>query len=166
MALSAREGTLQLSIRAAVASGASVGIAHLLALPGPAYAMIAAIVVTDLSPQRTRAFGWRRIAGTIVGALIGGAVTAWLAPGAATVAFAVMGSMFACHLLRVGGGATISGIVAGLIVLEFSAEPWQFALERLAETLIGVVAAIAVSMVPKLIPHDAPSQGDEAPPAQ
>jgi hypothetical protein len=85
-----------------------------------------------------------------------------LPPGAASVALAVMLSLFACFLLRVGGGAKISGIVAGLIVLEFSSDPWNFALARLIETLLGVVAAIVVSFVPMLIPVEA-KQAEEKP---
>jgi uncharacterized membrane protein YgaE (UPF0421/DUF939 family) len=165
VALSTRRGTVQLSIRAALAASASVGVAHLLDLPLPMYAMIAAIVVSDLSPERTRRQSLSRIAGTIVGAAVGGAATAWLPPGAASVALAVMLSLSACFLLRVGGGAKISGIVSGLIVLEFSSDPWSFALARLIETLLGVVAAIVVSFVPMLIPVG-PKQADENPPAQ
>jgi uncharacterized membrane protein YgaE (UPF0421/DUF939 family) len=152
MALSTRQGTVQLSIRAAIAAGASVGIAQLLDLPGPMYAMIGAIVVSDLKPQQTRLLGLRRVGGTIVGALIGAASTASMEPGTVSITLAVMLSMFACHALRLTGGATISGIVSGLLVLEYSAEPWSYALVRTGETLLGIAVAVVVSLVPKLIP--------------
>ena len=156
MALSIREGTLQLSIRAAIAAGASVGLAYLLHLPGPMYAMIGAIVVTDLRPRQTRLLGLRRVGGTIVGALVGAATTAWMALGSVSIALAVMLSMFACHAARLGGGATISGIVSGLLVLEFSADPWHFALVRTVETMLGIAVATAVSHVPKIFPTESP----------
>jgi uncharacterized membrane protein YgaE (UPF0421/DUF939 family) len=161
MALSAREGTLQLSIRAAIAAGASVGIAHLLELPGPMYAMIGAIVVSDLEPRQVRLAGLRRTGGTVIGAVIGAATTAWLAPGPLSIAFAVMLSMFACHLLHLGGGSIISGIVSGLLVLEFSSDPWHFALWRTIETGLGIFVASVICYIPALIPPGArrPSGG-------
>ena len=165
MALSTREGTVQLSIRAAISAGASAGIAQWLELPGPMYAMIGAIVVSDLKIGQVRLLGLRRTGGTIVGALIGAATTAWMAPGALSITFAVMLSMFACHLLGLGGGAAISGIVSGLLVLEFSNDPWNFALVRTAETMLGIAVASIVVHVPMLLPvapPEAPARDNAA----
>ena len=166
MALSTRDGTLQLSIRAAVSAGASVGIAHLLELPAPMYAMIGAIVVSDLRIGQVRLMGLRRTGGTIVGAVIGAATTAWMAPGPLSITFAVMLSMFACHLLGLGGGAVIGGIVSGLLVLEFSSDPWNFALWRTAETILGIAVASVVVHVPMLLPTRPPKPPEGASPAQ
>ena len=164
MGLSTREGTLQLSIRAAISAGASAGIAHLLELPGAMYAMIGAIVVSDLKIGQVRRMGLLRTGGTIVGAVVGAATTAWMAPGALSITFAVMLSMFACHLLRIGGGAIISGIVSGLLVLEFSSDPWNFALVRTFETMLGIAVASVVVHVPMLLPVAPREQPAPAPP--
>ena len=44
---------LQLSLRAAVGAGLALAIGQLLRLQFPIYAMISAVVVTDLDPART-----------------------------------------------------------------------------------------------------------------
>jgi uncharacterized membrane protein YgaE (UPF0421/DUF939 family) len=64
---------MQVSVRAALAAGLSVTIAQLLRLECPIYAMIAAVIVTDLSPERTRQLGLPRFAGTVVGTTLGAA---------------------------------------------------------------------------------------------
>src|SRR5580765_2587271 len=61
----------QVSIRAGTAAALSVVVAYLLGLEFPLFALIAAIIVTDLSAQRTRQLGLQRLLGTIIGAAFG-----------------------------------------------------------------------------------------------
>ena len=44
----------QLAFRTAIAAGLAVAIAQLFRLEYPLYALIAAVIVTDLSPSQTR----------------------------------------------------------------------------------------------------------------
>ena len=141
---------LQLAIRAGVGAGGSVVVARALALPFPIYAMIAAVIVTDLEPRRTRQLSAQRAVGTVLGAGLGallayGGSQAWL------IAAGVTGAMLACHALGMKESARLAGYVCAIVVLDHAGDPWRYAALRLAETVIGIGVAVAVSVVPKLL---------------
>jgi uncharacterized membrane protein YgaE (UPF0421/DUF939 family) len=141
---------LRLPLRAAVAAGLAVAVATTFALGSPLYAVVSAVIVTDLDAAQTRKLALPRIVGTAIGAAIGCMATLLVHPGAVAVVVCVMLPMFICQLLRQPAAAKVSGYVSGIIVLSFSASPWTHARDRLIETVVGILAAAAVSAVPAL----------------
>ena len=141
----------QLAIRAGLAAGLSVAIAMMLGLESPLYAMIAAVIITDLSPVQTQQMGLQRLAGTVLGASLGAVISALQVVSIWMIGLGIMVSIFLCHLLRLQGAAKMAGYICGIVMLEHSAHPWTYAFYRLIETMLGIVVAVAVSFVPKLI---------------
>ena len=142
---------LQLATRAAAGALISVLLAQWLGLEFPLYAMIAAVIVTDLSPVRTRQLALPRLAGTVLGACVGALAVRWLGTGALAIAVGVLIAMFVAQASGWAEAAKLAGYVCGLVVLEHSAEPWTYALYRFVETVLGIAVAVGISLVPKLI---------------
>jgi uncharacterized membrane protein YgaE (UPF0421/DUF939 family) len=146
---------VQLSVRAAAAAGLSVAVAQQLGLPLPIYSMIAAVIVTDLSPMQTRRLGVPRLAGTVVGAGFGVALNFVLPSNAGGIALGIVIAMLASHLARLPDAAKLAGYVCGIILLDHGQEPLAYAVGRFLETVLGIGMAIGVGFVPKLLRHDA-----------
>jgi uncharacterized membrane protein YgaE (UPF0421/DUF939 family) len=160
MIRSTHTAAFQLCLRAALAAGLGVAFAQLLRLQFPIYAMISAVIVTDLEPSRTLKMGLPRLAGTVLGATLGAAVCTWLQPGAWEVGLGIFAAMFLSHLLRLQDAAKVSGYVCGLVLFTFGDQPWSYALHRTIETVLGIGVAILVSLVPKLLPADVSKRSD------
>ena len=143
---------LRLPLRAGVAAGLAYWAAASLALGNPIYALVSAVVVTDVSSAQTRKLVLPRIVGTFIGAGFG-CIAALLVPtNPLTVIGGVAVPMFACVLLRIPAAAKVAGFVSGIILVGFAANPLAHALDRIIETLLGIAAATAVSLVPLLLP--------------
>ena len=145
---------LQLSTRAAVAAGVAVIAARWLHLAFPLYAMIAAVIVTDLAPKRTRELAVPRLVGTVIGAALGAALSPF---GPAKVWLLVVGvfaAMFLAQVLRLHDAAKLAGYVCGIVLLEHGNGAWTYAVDRLGETVLGIGVAVLVSLLPKLIAND------------
>lgn len=160
MPSSLHTAALQLSIRAALSAGLAVAIAEFLRFQYPLYALIGAVIVTDLSPMQTRTLGLQRLAGTLLGATIGATFCRFLPAGPGAIGFSVLIAMFLSHLLHLQGAAKITGYVCGIVVLSHHDQPWSYALYRVMETILGIGVAVIVSLVPKLIPDDKSKEQD------
>ena len=147
---------VQLSVRAGAGAGLSTALALLFGLQYPIYAFLAAVIVTDLSPSRTRQLGLLRIIATVMGAGLGALLSPVLGAGPWALGLGVLIAMQASHLLKVGDGAKVAGYICGIVILEHGAEAWSYALFRLIETLLGILVATLISFVPKLIRIEEP----------
>jgi uncharacterized membrane protein YgaE (UPF0421/DUF939 family) len=153
----------QLSLRSALAAGLSMAAAQLLELQYPIYALLAAVIVTDLKPGQSRKLGLHRLLATLVGAACGATLSPLLPPGPFAVGLSILLAMSICQLLRASDGAKVAGYICGIVVLDHSSEPWHYAFLRSIETALGVGVAWSISHVPKLIRLDDPLQKAQAP---
>jgi len=142
---------VQLIVRAALAATLSLVCARLWKLEYPVYAMLAAVIVTDLVPSRSRKMGVRRLAATVVGAGCGGLLSLVFPSAPWAVGLAIAAAMLICVVVRVPEAAKVAGYTCGIVVLSHGAEPWRYAYFRLIETGLGILMAWLISLLPKLI---------------
>lgn len=152
---------IQLSLRAAIAAGLAVAIAKLLRFQAPLYAMIGAVIVSDLSPAKTRQLGFQRLAGSVLGAAVGAALSQFLPPAAWAIGLSVLIAMFLGHLLRLQGAAKLTGYLCGIVLLGHGGDAWSYGFYRLIETVLGIGMALLVSFVPKLVHLQEPKRQDD-----
>lgn len=152
---------VQLALRASVAAAIAIAIADLCRLEFPIYALLAAVLVTDLAPSQSRKLATHRLLATLLGAVCGAALTFVLPPGPIAIGVSILIAMLLCQLLRIPDAAKVAGFICGIVVLEYSAAPWVSAFQRFIETTMGVVVALVVSYVPKLIKIEEPKEQQE-----
>jgi uncharacterized membrane protein YgaE (UPF0421/DUF939 family) len=141
---------LRLPTRAGLAAGLAVLVATTLSLGSPLYALVSAVIVSDLDPAQSRKLAVPRMIGTTVGAAIGCVVALLVQTSALAIAIGVLLPMLVCQLFRQPAAAKVSGYVSGIIILGFSTDPWTHARDRLLETLLGIAVAAAISAIPPL----------------
>ena len=138
-----------------------MAIAQFSRLPFPLYAMIAAVIVTDVSAARTWRLGFLRLVGTVLGASLG-ALIAPLSPSGAwwAIGLGVLAAMFLSRVLHLHDADKVTGYVTGIVLLDHGADPWTYAFHRTVETILGIGLAMLVSLVPRLISMDEPEPPD------
>ena len=146
---------LQLATRCAVAATLAFAMAQVLKLDYPVFALIAAVIGTDLTPAQSRELGLRRLIATVVGAVLGAAGTSLGFVGVWAVGPSILIAMIICQLVGASEGAKVAGYICALIVLlDESTQPWHYAFFRMVETALGVSVAWSISYVPKLLRPD------------
>jgi uncharacterized membrane protein YgaE (UPF0421/DUF939 family) len=150
---------IQLALRASLAAGLSLAIAQFLELQFPIYALIAAIIVTDLSPSESILLGWRRLVATVVGAVCGATLSMVLPATSWAIGLSILVAMLSCHLIGTPEVVRVAGYTSAIVAFSYGVNPWHYAFYRLIETGLGICVAWSISYVPKLIrtePKDRP----------
>ncbi len=142
---------MQLALRAALAAMVAMAVAQWSGMEFPLLAMISAVIVTDLSPLRTRQLALPRLAGTVLGAGIGAVTASVVGPEVWGIALGILIAMFVAQMSGLSGAAKLAGYVCGIVVLEHHADAPAYAVYRFLETVLGIGVAVIVSFVPRLI---------------
>ena len=147
---------IQVSVRAALAAGFAIAIAQFMRLQFPLYALIGAVIVTDLSAARTRQLGLSRFAGTVLGGALGALGSAalgyFLHLHSLAIGLGILAATLLSHLLHLKDAAKVAGYVCGIVMLNHFDQPWSYALQRVIETVLGIGMAVVVSFIAKFSP--------------
>lgn len=147
---------VQMAGRAALAATLAFWAAKLFGSDYAIYALISAVMVTNLSVQETRDQALPRLVGTVIGGVVGALWTYVLPSGPIAIGVAIFVAMLPMYLLKLDGGAKLTGYMAALVIYTHAGDPWIYAVMRGFETVLGIAAAGVVSYLPKFLPRPTP----------
>ena len=143
---------LKLSCRVTVAALFSLAFAQLLQLPLPLWVVLTAVIVTQISVGRSVKATLDYLAGTVGGAIYGGAVAAFIPHSTEISLFAVLGLAIAppAVIAAIYPSLTVAPITAVIVLLvpEMThTSAIASALDRILEVAVGGVTGLLVSLL-------------------
>src|SRR5690242_3139310 len=142
---------MQLAFRAAAGAAVSLALARAFNLETPIFALIAAVIVTDRDAAETRRLGIRRVISTAIGALCGVALAQVIGTSAWEAALAIFIAMTLSIAVTQLGDPKIAAYLCALIIINYSDNPFHYAFFRFIETVLGIIVAWAISLIPKVV---------------
>jgi hypothetical protein len=153
-----RRVQLALSIRVTFAALVALALAQFLQLPLPLWAVLTAVIVTQMSVGRSLKATFDYLAGTLGGAIYGGAIGV-LIPHSSEVALLAVLALAVAPLALIAAinprfsVAPVTAIIVLLIPIMTHATPVASALDRVMEVALGGVTGLIVSFL--LLPSNA-----------
>ena len=155
-----RRVQLALSVRVTIGALAALVIAQFLHLPLPLWAVLTAVIVTQMSVGRSMKATFDYLAGTLGGAIYGGALGV-LVPHSSEIALLAVLALAVAPLTLIAAAnprlsvAPVTAIIVLLIPTITNASPIASAFDRVTEVAVGAVTGLVVSFL--LLPSSAHS---------
>ncbi len=135
------------AIKTAIAGVISLYITRLLHLPEGYWAAISALIVMQSNVGATLSASRTRLAGTAIGAVVGGLFVALWGSNTTGFALAVAIAFVVCDMLRLAESQRLATVTVAIIMLiRGTSAAWVIALHRFAEVALGILIALLVSL--------------------
>jgi uncharacterized membrane protein YccC len=135
------------AVKTAVAGVIALYITNLFHLPEGYWAAISALIVMQSNVGATLSASRTRLAGTAVGAVVGGLFMAVFGINALGFAVAVTIAFFVCDLLHLADSQRLATVTVAIIMLiGHTSAAWVIALHRFTEVALGILVALLVSL--------------------
>jgi hypothetical protein len=135
------------AIKTAVAGLISLYLTTIFQLPQGYWAAITALIVMQSNVGATLNASRTRLAGTAVGAVVGGVFVGMFGMSALGFALAVTIAFFVCDLLHLAESQRLATVTVAIIMLiPHTSAAWVIALHRFTEVALGILVALAVSL--------------------
>jgi len=135
------------AVKTAIAGVISISVTNLFHLPEGYWAAISALIVMQSNVGATLNASRTRLAGTAVGALVGGLFVAVFGTGILGFALAVTIAFLLCDLLHLAESQRLATVTVAIIMLIGRASSaWVVAVHRFAEVALGILIALLVSL--------------------
>jgi uncharacterized membrane protein YgaE (UPF0421/DUF939 family) len=142
-----RLGVGERVLKTALAAGLAWQLGQLLlGIPNPYLAPLAAVLVMQITIAESVTAAGQRLFGVIVGVIIALAFSSRLGVSAGSIALLVLVALAVGTRLRLGPQGVSQVAVSALLVMVVAVEPRVgFALDRVAETIVGAIVGLAVN---------------------
>ena len=135
------------AVKTAIAGVVALYVTGLFRLPEGYWAAISALIVMQSNVGATLNASRTRLAGTAVGAVIGGLFVALFGMNTLAFALAVAIAFFVCDLLRLAESQRLATVTVAIIMLiAHTSSAWIVALHRFVEVALGILIALLVSL--------------------
>jgi len=135
------------AVKTAIAGVISLAITNLFHLPEGYWAAISALIVMQSNVGATLNASRTRLAGTVVGAVVGGIFVAIFGMNVLGFALAVTIAFFVCDLLHLSDSQRLATVTVAIIMLvAHTSSAWVVALHRFSEVALGILIALVVSL--------------------
>lgn len=137
----------KLPAKTAIAAALSLFAYRALRLPHGYWAPISAIIVMQSNLGRSLSESLNRVIGTAIGAVIGALFTRLLGVNGIALFVAVGVTALVCMLLRLATSMRLACVTAAIVLLINEGSAWQSGLNRFVDVVLGVIVALAVSLI-------------------
>jgi uncharacterized membrane protein YccC len=135
------------AIKTAIAGVISLYITRLFHLPEGYWAAISALIVMQSNVGATLSASRTRLAGTAIGAVVGGLFVALWGSNTMGFALAVAIAFVVCDLLHLAESQRLATVTVAIIMLiRGTSAAWVIALHRFEEVALGILIALLVSL--------------------
>ena len=135
------------SLKAAIAAVIAVLLFGLFGLPGPVWAGVSAVIVTepDLHPSVKAAF--YRVTANLIGAFLGAALSTLIGHTLPALAIGVVVTGLVCHFAHLDGALRPAYSAVVIVILASEANRWAGSLDRVFAVALGCLCALAVGFL-------------------
>jgi uncharacterized membrane protein YccC len=135
------------AIKTAIAGVAAMYMTQLFHLPEGYWAAISALIVMQSNVGATLSASRTRLAGTAVGAVVGGAFVALWGANILGFGLAVTIAFFVCTELHLAESQRLATVTVAIIMLvSRTSAAWVIALHRFTEVTLGILIALVISL--------------------
>lgn len=126
-------------------------LAKLLDYPAPMYASIAAITTMQDSIAHSISYGKMRIMATMIGGLISIIILYAIrhipveSNAVLLIPIGIILTILLCNIIHFKEASGLATVVFVIIMMQYTGDPYTYALIRTAETIIGIIIAFVIN---------------------
>src|SRR5258708_15746254 len=135
------------SLKAAIAAVIAVLLFGLFGLPGPVWAAVSAVIVTEPNLHPSVKSASFRVIANLIGAFVGAALGTLIGHALLALAIGVVVTGLVCHFMRLDDALRPAYSAVVIVILASEGSKWSGSLDRVFAVALGCLCALAVGFL-------------------